>query len=415
MKKKKLLFCIGIIVSIFSLVFTFIYYKSNNILTIYTHNDSYAYKYAKINMINTYNLSDSSYKDFYKVWEDFKFNVENDGIAITKYVGISEELIIPITYKGYNIVKIEKGALPSNVKKVFLPNTVKTFDVDDFSNIEILCYKGKYCEDLKENEKLKVTILDDVDRYLNYEDELEFSYNIINNNEVELTNYLGEYDSVLIPETINGYKVTSLKFDGSGIIAIFIPKTVNSISGNITSKFFNKCFLISVGIILMSLIVYCLSLLLIKIYDLIDNAYVFSISIIYLIVTNCFVYFIHNNPLETRKYLIFAIIASVIYIVISCILRNILKNNKKFDEDRKIKHNFIKETNLLLQDYDYEELKDIHEMIRYSDPISIEEVKEIEEEIKNEIKSLNDDNVTEEVKKIKKLINKRNTIIKDNK
>ena len=69
----------------------------------------------------------------------------------------------------------------------------------------------------------------------------------------------------------------------------------------------------------------------------------------------------------------------------------------------------------MLQDYDFKELKEISDMIRYSDPVSIPEVTEIEKNIKDEIKSINDDNVKDKISIIKKLIKKRNQICKDNK
>ena len=415
MGKKKLFLCIGIIISIISMVFTFLYYKSNNRLTIYTSNNSYAYKYAKKNMIKTFNVSDSHYKYFHRVWEDFKFNEATDGLMIAKYEGVSEELIVPTSYGNKKIVGIEKGALPSKIKRIFLPDSVGKMEVDDFSNIEILCYKGKKCDEWKENEKLKVNVLDDMDRYILNEDDLEFTYNIINSDEIELTNYLGNDETVLIPETINGYKVTSIAFDGEGITSMFIPETVKSINGNITSKLFNKCFMISIIIILLSLIVYYVSILLTKLYELVDEVYIYSTSIIYLIVINFFVYTMRNNPFESTKFLIYSIIVSLVYLIIDYILSIIIKNNKKFDNDVKHNTDFIKEVNILLQDYDFKELKEISDVIRYSDPVSIDEVKEIEEMIKNQIKTINDANVKDRVKSIKKLIIKRNTIMKDNK
>lgn len=412
--RKKIILLIGIIISISSIFFTFIYYKSNNRLTIYAFDNSYAYKYAKKNMINTFNVSDSHYNYFHRIWEDFKFNEDNGDLIITKYEGISEELIIPTSYNNKKIIKIEKDALPSNVRKVFLPDTVKTIEEDDFSNIEILCYRGKYCEDLKSNDKLTVKVLDDVDRYKLNEENLEFTYNI-NNSEIELTNYLGNEETVIIPETINGYKVTSIKFDGEGIISIFIPKTVTSISGNITSKLFNKCLIISFIIIIISLIVYCASLLLTKPFELVDKVYIYFTSITYLFIVNYLVYVIRNNPFEITKYLIYSIIASTVYLIIINILCVIIKDNKKFDNDIKHKNDFIKDVLLLLQDYDYDELKEICEIIKYSDPVSISDVQEIEEKIKTEIKCINDNNVKEKSINIKKLITKRNTIIKNNK
>ena len=411
MKNKRIILIIGFIISFLSFIFAFLYYKSNNSLIIYTSKDSYAYQYAKKNMINTYDVSDSHYKYFHRLWEDFKFNEESNGLVITKYEGISEELIIPTEYNNKKIIEIKKDALPSNVKKIFLPESVETIDADDYENIEILCYRGKKCEELKSNKKLKVKILDDVDRYILYEDKLEFTYNIINGNEIELTNYLGDSETIIIPETINGYKVTSILFDGEGTTSIFIPKTVNNIDANITSKLFNKCFIISCIIILLSFIIYFTTILLIKTFELIDKVYIYSSSTIYLFVISYIIFVLRSNPFEYKKYFIYSIIATIIYLITSYILNVIIKNNKKYDNEIKSKDTFIKDVKLILQDYDFNELKEIEEMIKYSDPVSINDVKEIEIQIKNELKNITQENIQEKVNTVKKLIKKRNKII----
>lgn len=415
MNKKKLILSIGLIISIFSLVFTFIYYKSNNRLVIYTTENSYAYTYAKKNMIHTYNVSDSHYKYFHRVWEDFKYNEEKDGLIITKYEGVSEQLIIPTEYNNKKIIKIEKDAIPSNVKSIFLPKTVKSIEEKDFSNIEILCYRGNFCESLKVNNDLNVKILDDVDRYIFYEEPLEFTYNVIKNNEIELTNYLGNDENIIIPETINGYKVTSMTFDGEGITSIFIPETVKNISGNITSELFNKSLFISTIIIIFSLITYCISILLTKTFEIIDKVYIYTCSIIYLIVINYLVLVMRTNPFENIKYLIYSILLTIIYLILNYLLSITIKNNKKFDNEIKQKNTFIKEMQLLLKDYEFDEIEDINAIIKYSDPVSTDEVSEIEEEIKKEIKNITKENVNEKCKILKKLLKKRNAILKDNK
>ena len=152
-----------------------------------------------------------------------------------------------------------------------------------------------------------------------------------------------------------------------------------------------------------------------KTYELIDKVYIYSTSVIYLIIVNCFVYIMHNNPFGSTKYLIYILICSIIYLIVSYILNIIIKNNKKFNKDIKNKNNFIKEVTLILQDYDLPELREISDMIKYSDPVSIDEVAEIEQNIKDEIKSINADNLQQKIAKLKKLITKRNTIIKNNK
>ena len=50
-------------------------------------------------------------------------------------------------------------------------------------------------------------------------------------------------------------------------------------------------------------------------------------------------------------------------------------------------------------------------MIKYSDPVSINDVKEIEIQIKNELKNITQENIQEKVNTVKKLIKKRNKII----
>lgn len=178
---------------------------------------------------------------------------------------------------------------------------------------------------------------------------------------------------------------------------------------------FNNCLIISIIITTLSLIVYFISILSSKTYETIDKAYIYSTSIIYLMINNYFVYIMHNNPFESKNYLIYSIIISLIYIVINFILRTIIKNNRKFDKDIKDKNDFIKEVSILLQEYEFDELREISDMIKYSDPVSNDKVNEIEKNIKEEVKNINSDNLKEQISKIKKLIKKRNEIIKNNK
>ena len=415
MKKPNLLIVSAGVIFVITLLLTFIYYKSNNNLIIYTTNDSYAYTYAKKNMIKTYNVSDSHYNKFYRVWEDFKYNEDPNGLTIIKYEGISEDLIIPTSINNKKIIKVEKDALPSTVKKVFIPEFVESIEISDYQGVEISCYRGNYCEELKLNEKLNVLELSDVDRFIYNIGSEEFTYNIINDTEVEITNYLGNDENVIIPESINGYKVTAINFDGEGITSMFIPKTVNSISGNITSKLLNKCFITSVLIILSAFIINIIVLLKSKFNEFLDIVYIGSLSGIYWVVSCIFLFNIRNNPFSNFKYLIWFIIVSVIYLITSFILGLIIKNNKCFDETIKHKNDFIKTVISLLKQYNYEELDEIIEMIKYSDPVSTSDVVQIENNIIDIIKLLNDSNLKKEKLRIKQLIEKRNDILKNNK
>lgn len=414
MKKNIFIYIIGLIITLVAILFTFLYYKSNNILTIYTTGDSYAYNYAKTNMINVIDIS-TSHKDYFDyVYEDFKANLDDEGLSIINYEGISEELIIPEYYNGVKVYKIEKGALPNTVKKVVLSSNITSINEDDFTNIEIKCYNNDYCNKLKENTKLNVTIITDTESYTKALETLDFTYNL-NNNEIELTNYISDIETILVPKTINGYKVTSINFDGEKVTSMFIPSTVTSINADITSNLFNKCFKTSILVLIISLVIYEICIFISKVYSSIDKTYIYGTSILYLGITIYLVYIISKNPFNNLLYIKYFILLSILYIILNVLYTMAIKKNVVFDEEIKNSNNFIKEIELLLLNYDLDELKEIKELVKYSDPISIDEVKDIEESIKKEIKEIDGDNLTEKCDTIKKLLKKRNLIIKNNK
>ena len=65
--------------------------------------------------------------------EKFEYEIENNEITITKYLGESKEVIIPETIEGYLVTHIAYKALQSNqLTSVIIPRTVTTIGIAAF-------------------------------------------------------------------------------------------------------------------------------------------------------------------------------------------------------------------------------------------------------------------------------------------
>lgn len=401
-KKKISLILIGLIITVGALISNFIFYKSLSHITIIASKDSYAYGYAKKNMINAIVSSDSDLEKLTTKLEEFDYNIKDGEIEITGYKGISSKVIIPKFIKNMKVTSLNVE-FPSETKTVVISSNISKINEKRLKNIEIYCYENNNI--LKENQNLNIKLLNDSDIiYFDNSSEM-FSYDI-KNGKITINNYLGDSNSVVIPETINGYVVEKLEFDGTGIKTMYIPKSVEHISNNLTSPIINKFFVTTIILIVMSFILYLVGVSIKKANTLTDVVYStpkFIISIVYLILNIFLVYILRINPSEYYKYLILSISISSLYLVLIYVLANIHKNNIKFDHEINQKGDFIQEA-LSIADNDI-----LIEKIKYSDPVSIDAVKSIENEIINELKTSKDN------KKIEKLLEDRNRIISDNK
>lgn len=413
--KKIILNIIGLLISVLVIISTFVFYKGASNVIIYASKDSYAYNYAKKNLIKKYAISDLEKEYFNYDVENFEYNLKDNSIEIAKYDGISSELVIPKSIKGITITSIAKDSLSDSVKTIVISNSINNIDEDILKKVEVKCYDTKYCKSLKENEAYKVTILNDSVIYEFDNSDVDFTYDI--DEYVTITRYIGEDDTIIIPNHINGYEVKKLDFDGVKLRAMYIPDTVTNISGKITSEMVNNLYITSIIITIISFVIYSLIVSINKdsnLKDTVNNYPLYFVSVLYLLVNAGIVYLIRLNQTLQIQNVIYAIIVTILYIVIALIIKTFIKGNKKYDQKIKTVDSFIKEALGLVQDSNYD-LKDIYEQLKYSDVVSIEEVKEIEENIKTLIKNINQDNLEDSKIEISKLISKRNRIIKDNK
>lgn len=427
MKKKIIFIAISFIITL-SLIFSLTKTKpSYNLKFKYSNND-YVTGYVDasgVNGVNYEKIADSEKDKYIKNIENFSYNKIKDTLEITEYKGISETLVIPYDYEGTKITSISDSFKNDKVKNIYISDNITYLPVENFKNITINCYKGKYCEELKNNNELNVNILNDSDVVdFNYI-ELPFEYNV-KNNKIEIVKYTGNDSNIIIPTTVNGMEVTTVNFDIiPSLNSIYIPDTVTSI--NMFTKFtttinekdnYMACLIASI----ISFVLTAIAIIVVK--DKTDDEKLTSTPLYiatfaYLIFISIMIYKFNNvSHMSSNNVLMYSVIVDILFII-SCFtlitvnkrsmeLDTNIKNNTKFIDEMIFKINNISNLNNKYKNKLIDKLK-------YSDPVSNEIVKDIEDNICSLINKLNDKSSIEEIDNIIKLIENRNDIIKRNK
>lgn len=415
MKKNLVVALTGVVIAVIMIILSYFHFKTNVFMVIYTPKDSYAYKYSKTHFLENSIVTSKELEKYTKNIEEFSYKNVSGGLVLTKYDGVSERLVIPKMIDGEKVVSLDKQFLSSNtnVKTIVISDNITNLDVEHVKNIKIECYPGTYCNKLASNKNLNVTVLNNSDYVDFYNSETAFSYEL-NNGKIELVDYKGNDEVAIVPATINGYEVTKLSFDSKSIIGIFIPDTVKTISGNFTSSFLNRTFIVVVSMIILSLIVYICMVSTTKnknLNSITKNTALYTVSILYLIIIGIFIATIDNYVIGYKLFLMESIIATFIYIVIAILLKKEVKTSEKYEKGIVNKTSFINDALDLLRDVDFDNKYDLRDLIRYSDPMSNEQVKAIEQDVLRLIKNISEENANE----IKKLMRKRNNMIKRSK
>ena len=420
MKKGNFITSIGFIVFfviVVSSLSILLYVKKD--LTIVTNKNSYSEEYAKKENIDVKVLSDNEKINDVNI-EYFSYNYVNGGIEITDYNGISETLTIPYSINNSSVVSIAKDALKkdTNLKKIIISYNLKELNEDDFKDIEIECYDYDYCRSLKENENLNVKILYDSDyRDFNYK-RLEYDYNYVNN-KIEITGYNGFAKNIIIPTKINGYEVNKINMTLHNVDSIYLPDTINDIDLKFTNNPYDMIFYFCLISDTIALIIVLIFNNLVKNKtneDYFNNAPLKLCSIIYISFIFIYTFLTKLNNYDFKNSLIVILIITYIYIIISLGLIFAKKQIKDYDKKIKNIDDFIKNSLLSLDDIKEENeiIREIKDILKYSDPVSNDQTKEIEKEILDLISNGQKEDL-EYWNNVKKLILKRNNICKNSK
>lgn len=427
MKKKIIFIAISFVITL-SLIFSLTKTKpSYNLKFKYSNND-YVTGYVDasgVNGVSYEKIADSEKDKYIKNIESFSYNKVNDTLEITEYKGISETLVIPYDYEGTKIVSISDSFKNNKVKNIYISNNINYLPVENFKNITINCYKGKYCEELKNNNELNVNILNDSDNVdFNYI-EFPFEYNV-KNDKIEIVKYTGNDSNIIIPTIVNGMEVTTVNFDITpSLNSIYIPDTVTSI--NMFTKFtttinekdnYTVCLIASI----ISFVLTTIIIIIVK--DKTDDEKftstpLYIVIFAYLIFISIMIYKFNNvSHMSSNNVLMYSVIVDIMFIIACFTLITVNKRSMKLDTNVKNKTKFIDEmifkiNNISKLNSEYK--NKLIDKLKYSDPVSNEIVKDIEDNINMLISKLNDKSSNEEIDNIIKLIENRNDIIKRNK
>ena len=430
MKNRKILLIILGLISLVTLsiieIITFTETKNHNIKII-TEENSYGEEFAKKYKLEIETLSDSNKQEYKLNIENYDYNINDKETEIVSYKGISETIVIPSYIGSYPVTKIQENAFKEakNLKTIIIGYNEIEINTEDFKNIEIKCRNTDYCNSLKENEKLNVTILNDSDPYDYSYIYMPFEYNI-KNNEIELTKYLLNENILIIPETLNGYKVTKVSIDilNSNYKACLIPGSVENIKTTSNLKIGN-ILIITIITNIISYIIFAiinLTLTFRKKEEILLNAPTLLISIIYLLGTLIYSYVANNIDTQVKTYIIVSITVTILFIIISILLNKSKKHIEKNNDELIEKEKFKKEILIKIDDIIFvskneykKELEKIKELIKFMDPISSIHTREIEKEIIENLNNLSSNINKEELVKLEQLIKKRNNICKINK
>lgn len=411
-KSTKIILLVGVLSFIVFLVVAYFHYQGSSDIVFLTSKDSYADNYAKKHFLDVEYVSNMEKNKYQRKLEDFDYKIDK-GITITGYKGKSSRLVVPAVIRGIKVLEIEADILNNkNIETLVLSSNIEKIDKEKFKSVNIECFANSFCLELKETDGMNVTILDDSEfvDFNNYLDEYAYE---LNDGQVEIIRYDGQDSYPIIPNTINGYEVKTITFAANNIKGIYIPDTVDYIGNNFIMKHLNRTYLTVVLGNLGALIIFVVVNIFNKskkLEEISANSIISIISIIYLGIIYYFSYNI-NIFLDYKWYIIKTLIGTFIYILLIVSLYLGLSNRKKYTSSIKYKKEFLNETLNLLDDVDSNDEYNLRELIRYSEPISTDQVKDIEYKILELITNISKDNVEE----IKKLIKKRNNVLKQNK
>lgn len=280
----------------------------------------------------------------------------------------------------------------------------------DNSEITLTSHNNNHVENYaKENNFQYQNISDSEFANLINENEEEFTYNI-NNNKVEITGYQSDNKQIIIPETIENYPVTTITMNlDKTPEKIYMPETITDINSVININL-NNDFYLTIIIEVFALILTIIMILMLNKKKNQDKTvyltFLYILSFIYLLALNVVAYLNVNNLL------ILSIIITIIYLILYIPIYFAKSKLKEYDTKIQNTNNFINNALELAKEINDPELI---ETIKYSDPITNSQTKEIEEEIINILNDVIKNKETKNNEKIVNLIKERNDICKKTK
>ncbi len=401
---------------------------------------SYGEQYANDNNLNTANLSDSN-RDYFDIrYEDFDYDIGNDGsLNLLAYKGVSNKLVVPESIDGRTVKVISDRFFDSlkGVTDLYVPSSVKSIDGNARTNIVIHCDKDDAI--LKKLTDAGWNVQEEHDsEYVDYSlGNNPFSFDS-NESFITITGYNGDKSLMVIPSHINGVPVTTVSMDLLGAAnVIVIPETVNSITGTSSKIIYSPLFAIELAF---SILAFVLALITINVIiprfkndakEVVLSSGQIVLTFIYVVLQCVFSIIVLKydivSPLVT---IIISSLILVLYIILILVSGMGRKSAIKVEErvaEKTASMKDIKEmakglSNGVDDDELKKKIKRLEEDIRYSDPVSRTDLEDLEVQIKNKIiklkeliKAGNNSEISNAVNELQSVLEERNLKCKSGK
>lgn len=326
-------------------------------------------------------------------------------------------------------------SITSIILVAFLTLSFALYDASD--TVKFVGNTNSYAEKYAKENKLDFEPIPDSDKSAKDENENkenkeydgneDFDYNI-NGETITIVKYNGSSSYVIIPETIENKPVTKVVINAveEGIDTIEIPDSVNSIEGTYKTARYDSYLFVAAGIMIAGYIFSLISTIIAFRKEQNITATFFGIPASYSgIVT--YILFIILSILELilRFNIAIPCVIAVIIIVVSsiklvkiCFAVDTIQN---VDKKIKVQTSFIKSLtndiqNLKLSaksDIVKEECNRVYESVRYSDPMSTNNLSDVEIQIQNEFYALSDAVKNDDIDLVKNSADRIVTLIQE--
>lgn len=205
---------------------------------------SYAQKYAKSHHIPEGTLPDSMGDMTDIRYETFQYNEDGTGLSLTKYDGISENVVVPESINGKNVISLDKKFFDDlSVKELYLPVSIQSLPEEGDSSVIIMIPDNDTRKTEFEKNNWRVdTYSDSETPFFNLGD-IPFEYDR-KNDSIVLRLYTGNDDIIIVPSHIDGYPVSDVAFNMTLYSLVALPETVTSISGRLSAALYTPLFAI---------------------------------------------------------------------------------------------------------------------------------------------------------------------------
>ena len=218
-------------------------------------NGSFAAQYASKNHLPSAELPDSMKDALDWRYETFEYNSTSEGLILSKYNGISSNLVIPEEINGTKVIGLDDTLFENKyIDKIYISETVKVLP-EQAAECTVVLNSGD--EKIKSLESIgwNIETYDDSEAPNFHLGTIPFEYDETDSS-INLKLYTGNENILVIPSYINGKPVEDVSFNMlGGFNIVVLPATLTAISGTLSKTLYTPIFAIELLFTLIAFII----------------------------------------------------------------------------------------------------------------------------------------------------------------